>query len=226
MAIINTTFGFIFVHVPKSAGTSVTSVLSSLSTPFDIEVGGSVFGEEIQGPYRKRYGISKHSTAKELRSIVGEVTWARMLSFGVVRHPVRRLESAFRFLRKSDAPWNGFRDEIMKFANFQDFVESDVWRTDQGPDQMFRPQTNWLADPSRGTLLVDRVCRVETLDEDLRGVLESAGVPRFRLRDTVPRLNSTADKMDERLELPPKLMDRLVDRYARDFEMFNYDTRI
>jgi hypothetical protein len=77
MSIINSTFAFVFVHVPKSAGTSVTAALSQLSSTIDVEIGGSVFGEAIQGPHQKRHGLSRHSTALEIRSIVGAQQWLR-----------------------------------------------------------------------------------------------------------------------------------------------------
>lgn len=39
--IVNHTHKFIFVHVPKSAGTSVTQMFSEYSSYRDLEVGGT-----------------------------------------------------------------------------------------------------------------------------------------------------------------------------------------
>ena len=222
MSIINTTFGFIFVHVPKSAGTSVTSVLSRLSTLLDVEVGGSAFGESIQSAYRKRHGISKHSTALELRTRLGEQLWLKYVSFGVVRHPLGRLASAYRFLRQWDSPDNRWRTRMLEFPAFRDFVASDVWLEDEGPDRMFRPQAFWLADQSSNRLLVDRVMYVESLHADLCKVLLESGVPRSKLPDEVPHLNSTR-KQDVAYALSEELMAKVGERYRRDLEIFGYE---
>lgn len=222
MCIINTTFGFTFVHVPKSAGTSVTAVLSRLCSVLDIEIGGSPFGEEIQNAYLKRYGLNKHATAREIRSVLGEGVWLKMTSFGVVRHPVDRLSSAYRFLRKWDGPGNKLREQLNEFASFSDFVASDLWVEQEGPDRMFRPQAFWLADPTRGDLLVDRVCRVETLDADLHQLLSDLGVKPDLLPTSVPQLNAT-EKKGAAVELSPELLEKVRTRYARDFTMFDYE---
>src|SRR5947207_9305724 len=176
MAVINTTFGFVFVHVPKSAGTSVTSVLSKLCTVLDIEIGGSAFGEAIQPAYLKRHGLSKHSSAREIRCALGEQQWLRFTSFGVVRHPLGRLASAYRFLRKWDSPHNRLHATFNEFTSFAQFVASDIWVEGDGPDRMFRPQAFWLADSTRDELLVDHVCRTEKLDDDLHSLLKSLGI--------------------------------------------------
>jgi len=67
MSIINNKYKFIFVHVPKNGGTSITNFLSSYSTALDIEIGGTQIGELLQTSYIERYGISKHSTSLNLK---------------------------------------------------------------------------------------------------------------------------------------------------------------
>ena len=197
-------------------------MLSRLSGPLDIEVGGSAFGEAVQGAYQKRHGISKHSTARELRSVLGEQAWLKFTSFGVVRHPLERLASAYRFIRQWEAPGNRLRDAFNEFHSFEDFLASDVWVDDDGVDRMFRPQTFWLAHPLRDQLLVDRVCRVESLNDDLRDILQALDVKPDLLPDKMPRLNSTRES-SEAAKLPKDLLEKVQDRYARDLLMFNYE---
>jgi len=222
MAIINTTFGFAFVHVPKSAGTSVTSVLSKLCTLLDVEIGGSAFGEAIQSAYLNRHGISKHSTAQELRALLGEQLWLRYVSFGVVRHPLDRLASAYRFLRQWESSANRWHGRMSEFESFSDFVASDVWIKDEGPDRMFRPQAFWLAESSSNELLVDRVLFVESLNADLRQLLLDIGVPRAKLPDALPHLNATR-KRDFAYALSEELMNKVGERYRRDLDIFGYE---
>lgn len=221
MSIINTNFGFIFVHVPKTAGTTITSLLSQFSSPFDIEVGGSAFGEEVQAAYKRRYGLSKHSPASQIKAIVGETAWKKMFSFGVVRDPLQRLASAYRFLRSWDSPSNNFLDIARSFPTFEAFVDSEVWIERQGPDQLFRPQAFWLASES-GSLLVDRVCRVENLYSDLVGVLRDIGIPPGKIPAEIPTLNSTS-KPEAAIEpLSDRTIEKIVARYERDYSLLGY----
>lgn len=221
MAIINTTFGFVFVHVPKSAGTSVTTLLSQLSTPLDIEVGGSAFGEDVQNAYKKRHGLSKHSSATEIRALLGEQAWKRMTSFGVVRHPLERLASAYRFLKKWDSPQNKFHEAANAFSSFGEFVDSGVWIEDDGPDRMFRPQAFWLAD-GNARLQVDRICRVEHLESDLLRLLSDIGVPASKLPGGVPKLNTTDDARDSSAGLGAQAVKKIEKKYLKDYELFGY----
>jgi hypothetical protein len=221
MSIINTTFGFIFVHIPKCAGTSVTSVLSRLCTVLDIEIGGSAFGEAIQAAYQKRHGITKHSTASELRALLGEELWLKYTSFGVVRHPLDRLSSAYRFLRQWDSPSNRMRRQMDEFQSFADFVASDIWIEADGLDRLFRPQAFWLADPNKDELLVDRVLHTETLNADLERLLLDLGVPRSKIPTDIPQINTTK-KTDSSPDLRNDLLDKVRTRYARDLRMFGY----
>jgi hypothetical protein len=221
MCIINTTFGFVFVHVPKSAGTSVTSVLSKLSTVLDIEIGGSVFGEAIAPAYVQRHRISKHSPARELRSLLGEQLWARYTSFAVVRHPLTRLASAYRFLRSWDSPQNELFTRVNAFGSFQVFVESDLWITEDGPDRVFRPQANWLTELDSDALVVDTLCKVESLDEDFFRLLKLLGVKASRLPSQLPTINAT--RPEALLALPGRLLDKVAERYAIDLRLFGYE---
>lgn len=221
MCIINSTFGYVFVHVPKSAGTSVTMVLSRLCTVLDIEVGGSEFGEAVQFAYMRRHGLTKHSSAREIRSMLGEQQWARFTSFGVVRHPLERLASTYRFLQKWDAPQNKLLAKIKTFETFQDFVESDIWCEEDGPDRVFRPQAFWLSETTRNELLVDRVCRVESLEEDLRALLLDLKVKPDLLPVQMPHSNATEQRGDE-LQLSEPLLEKVRARYARDLSLFGY----
>jgi hypothetical protein len=107
------------------------------------------------------------------------------------------------------------------FQSFADFVTSDVWINDEGPDRVFRPQAFWLAEQSSNQLLVDRVLRLESLDAELHELLLAIGAPRSKLPSDVPRLNATRTT-DVADVLPNELLDRIRARYRRDLDMFQY----
>jgi hypothetical protein len=117
--IVNHTHKFIFVHVPKSAGTSVTELFSQYSSYRDLEVGGTQLGEVLQNEFKKRYGLTKHATAGEIRAIVGAELWDAYYSFGIVRNPYARAQSTFHFMKR----WRGNKemDRLKFIENMPDF---------------------------------------------------------------------------------------------------------
>ena len=73
--IISNTHRAIFVHVPKTAGTSITSLLAPALRWNDLVLGGTTFGERIQAAYKERFGLFKHARARDIRQVVGEEVW-------------------------------------------------------------------------------------------------------------------------------------------------------
>jgi hypothetical protein len=228
MAIINNSFQFIFVHVPKAAGTSVTSVLSPFTNYCDLEIGGTQFGEQIQPAYQRRFGLAKHTSAAKIRNIVGTVVWSKYFTFSFVRNPFARCLSVFHFLRK----WEDVPGEIGKamkaFSSFEEYVLSDIWEETQGPDQIFRPQLYWLgAGPHSTEPIVDFVGRVENIDEDLVTILEAVGLRKKVMQlSAAPKLNQSrlnqSKHLDETDLANEQVVEKIVRKYRVDFDALGY----
>src|SRR5271165_5684282 len=138
--IINNTFQFIFVHVPKAAGTSLTNHLSKFSRYCDLEIGGTSLGEALQPEFKRRYGLSKHSSAREIRETIGEDIWHKYFTFGFVRNPYERAFSIFHFAKKmfSEQQHREAYAEMQHYNSFAEFIQSDFYQT-EGPDRIFNP---------------------------------------------------------------------------------------
>lgn len=223
MSIINSSHKFIFVHVPKAAGTSITSVMSQLTNYCDLEIGGTHFGELVQPAYQRRFGLRKHSTAAELKAVVGDVKWSKYFSFSFVRNPFLRALSTFHFLRN----WEGFTgplsERIRDFSTFEEYVLSDCWDQHNGPDDIFRPQIYWLRSSAHTTdLAVDFVGRVESIDEDLKYVIDNVAPRKIAMKELeVPIRN--ASKRATRQEFNNSLVVRkIIAKYRVDFDLFGY----
>ena len=96
---------FIFVHIHKAGGTSVEQSLDPYLAWNDLVLGGSPFGERIQGPYKTRFGLSKHSTVAEIESVCGAQYLEDYFVFSVVRHPLARLCSVYNFVATTVNNW-------------------------------------------------------------------------------------------------------------------------
>jgi len=151
MSNINMKYNNIFIHNPKTAGTSM-------------EIHDFVGG-------------NSHATAQVLKDIVGEKEWNRMFTWGFVRNPLDRFVSAFfheprthNFQRNN----KGFRE----FVYFMDKMGIDIPGSINGAGHHhhhFVPQYYFLCD-SDDKVIVDFIGRFSNLKEDWDFVCNKIGV--------------------------------------------------
>lgn len=147
----------IFIHITKTAGTSVATGL---------------FGHL---PY--------HYTAIDYRVIYGRKIFERYFKFAFVRNPWDRLYSAYRYLKaggwnEEDRLWA--ERYLSEYVDFNDFVCN--WLTSENikTHLHFRPQCFFICDPS-GKPLIDYMAYFETINDDfeyISGLLDlDASIP-------------------------------------------------
>ena len=211
--IINHTYRFIFLHVPKTAGTSVTRWLSTLTGWNDIELGGTHYGEEIQAIYGRRFKLHKHSPAAQVRAIIGEPTWSAYYKFAVVRDPFDRLVSTYQFYREWEHPAVA---PVKAMSNFEEFLYSDFFERDR--HNATRPaglQSSLLGLDSG--MMLDDLCRFETLNADVARVADVIGVE----PPVLERVNSS-DRADTRSYYTAATRALTAELYAPDFALLDY----
>lgn len=229
--IINSTHRFIFIHIPKTAGTSVTSILSQYTELRDLEVGGTEFGESIQPYYKKRFGVGKHSSAQDILRLLGQNTWDDYVSFTLVRNPFFRAISTFYFLKK----WGGgsvkFNEKMARVDTFQEFIRSKIWNETNGPDDIFLPQAHWITSPQNPTLiLVKHVGKVESLEECLPNIVKLIPTICENNIENIPKLNQSVEGSPQNLyfeelnSLSNSEVEIIINKYRVDFNLFNYPT--
>lgn len=103
--IISNSRKFIFVHIHKTGGTSIERAMDPHLAWNDIILGGSAFGERIQGPYSKRHGLSKHGTVADIERICGSRYIDDYYVFALVRDPLARICSMYNFVATSLNRW-------------------------------------------------------------------------------------------------------------------------
>lgn len=204
--IVNHTYRFIFVHVPKNAGTSVTQALSKLSSWRDQEIGGTQLGEALSAHYMKRFGMRKHSPASDIRKVVGDDIWNTYYKFAFVRDPFARLNSVWSFLNK----WRDWpRSEIMdEFGSIDDFVASDFFKSG-GPDNILKPQTHFIDVPLNFLGSCDATSR------DFKIILEALGVP----QEKQPAVRVLNGSNSEQAPLTDASREIIQDIWASDVEL-------
>ena len=141
----------IFVHITKTAGTSIAKGL---------------FGYL---PY--------HYTAQEYRVIYGKKTFEDYYKFCFVRNPWDRLASAFNYLRQGG--WNAederFFNENLRLYSFEKFVLEWINEESILTHLHFWPQNRFVCD-RRGKLIVDHVARFEDIADEFAQISSKLGI--------------------------------------------------
>ena len=181
----------VFFHVPKTAGVSVSRAL-----------------------YGKSLGHFYASNVKVLMPRLFESAF----TFGVSRHPVDRLHSAYRFARSGGTDEMGIRNPKkytnQSFFSFNDFVTR--WLVNQkleNLDGVFRPQYLYLCDDNK--IIVDRVFEFSNLVE-IEEVLSELLDKEINLKHSNISYNNEIEKISG------TSMKIIKDLYRLDFEIFNY----
>lgn len=216
--IISNSRKFIFVHVPKAAGTSVTRELSRLTTFRDLEVGGTRYGEKIQDTYAARFDLRKHSPARLIAAKAGIAAWRGFFVFAFVRCPYARAYSLYRFLsRWRDGPHHARVTSL----TFEQFITSDL--VGKGLIEIALPQSHWLTN-NEGRLLegVDFIGRVETFERDFGFVLSTVLRAPTSYK-TTERANASANPDEWKDAMSPIAKATIEDIYAEDFQLFGFN---
>lgn len=221
--IISHTHRAIFVHIPKTAGTSITALIDPHLRWNDLVLGGTAFGERIQPAYQERFGLSKHMRARDIRRVVGEEMWADYFSFAIVRHPYTRIISFYNWKRAAvsraaaDSPlWSWPATEAFQQSrSFSEFIRHEKFLTSRAG----QPQADWVCDDDE-RCLVDFVGRFEQLGATIDTIAARLGLAST---DLGVHNASAADRPLTELLQGEDDYRFLHDFYRRDFEMFSYD---
>ena len=205
--LISDSHKFVFVHLPKTGGDSITAALR----PYAIDGG---VGQAVGSP--------KHWTAQRIRTEYfqrrQDRSWAEYFRFGVVRNPWQQVHSDYWFCRNSSVPGHelgSWRDKVIrsKEVSFSQFVV-DICG-EHGCAGCGNYQHYLTIDHRQA---VTQILRYESLAEDFRQVCETFGLPTIEL----PRKNVTPRKTDFREDYDGRSRFLVGRRFADDIERFNY----
>ena len=213
--LISHTHKWIFIHVPKNGGTTISDVLRPHC---DAEgVGPAQYKNpelEVTGKKRDRYYF-QHDTAMQTQSKLNAkgYDYNDYFSFSIVRNPWDRMVSIWYFFQKlAKAPNPDFTwpvEVIGKCKTFDGLVRSDYFKL---------PQLSYVENCETGDLNVDFVGRLENLREDFKIICEKIGLPRIELshRNKTKHKHYTEYYDDETRQI-------VAEKYAKDIEYFGYD---
>lgn len=207
--VINDRYRFIFVHVPKSGGTSMSAVLRKLP------------GNNV----RWLYAGSKHESLEEFRQRFPQRRrWSDALlrrtplgyrSFGFVRHPWQRISSLYRYLKEARP-----RPEIVRASTLADFlrqaIDGQAWIRSL---HSMRPQVELLGG-TEGGMAADFVGHYEHIAGDFARAARWFGFPNVKLPH---RNDSSNSRIDYRREFTDAMVEAVADLFCADIRAFGYE---
>lgn len=182
----------IFIHITKTAGTSVAKSLFNYL------------------PY--------HYTAIDYRVIYGTRTYDRYFKFAFVRNPWDRLYSAYRYFKAGgwnddDKTWA--RLHLAPYKDFNSFVQQ--WLTPENIKKHihFKPQCEFICD-SENNIIIDYLAYFETIDDDFDAIAARLGIDtQLGQHNTNPAVSYTTVYEEKSAQIVAQL-------YADDIIMFGY----
>lgn len=200
----------IFVHIPKTAGSSIEKALQIYGID---NRGSNTYSSQILfGQYRCQDKIyfAQHLYAKEIKKEVGGNFYDNCFSFTFVRNPYERIVSEYIYTK------------LHTKMNFAQFVHDVVVKNNKLPlkkdrDRHCKNQKSFILGKN-GKILVDFVGRYERLNDDLKKIQKITGISFKNLL----HINKTRKKNyksyydDETKKIIAKV-------YKEDLEMFGYD---
>jgi hypothetical protein len=191
---------FLFVHIPKTAGNSIQSVLRDYSEDQLVALRKEQDGVERFGLRNSTYKIKKHSTLSEYHEALGDEQFRNLYKFTCARNPWDRMVSYYFRPTQNPEPWNRkkFREIISKALSATDYL-----RLDHGDEDPFAN--------------VNYVMRFESLADDFRAVCKAIDIS----PPSLPRYNhSSRDHYSKYYD--DELRELVRIRFAAEIKRFNY----
>lgn len=191
----------IFVHVPKTGGSTISTLLRH----------ERLLGLKRNDPDPRTH---KHATLFEHMAALGDEA-DDYFKFSFVRNPWDRLVSAYHYVverRTGEFPAVAAHKSFADFAAAisrrpEEFLESDY----------FRPQSSFLIDDA-GNMPLDFLGKYETFEDDLQTVLTRLGI-----RRTLMQHRKRSKHSDYREYYDAGMRDAIAEIYRKDLEAFGYE---
>lgn len=204
---------FIFVHIPKTGGTSLALALEDRAHRDDILIGDTPKALRRKGRIKAlsaKGRLWKHSTLADLDGALSPDELERMFVFTLVRNPWDRMVSYYHWLRAQ-----GFDHPAVTLAKAQPF-ETFVLHPETAASLRAFPYARYVTDAA-GINRASAFVRLEHLTEDLAPVEQHLG---FRLE--MPHANASDRPKEYRAAYDDRTAAAVADMCAEDIAQFGY----
>lgn len=190
---------FIFIHIPKTGGTSIE---------YKLNLGHIENGFEIKDNI-----AYQHSDYNYYKILFGEEKFNKCLKFSVVRNPYTRIISSFFYIPFENLGFKGNQT----FDDFLDYIEVVVKNKNFNENLyniLFKPQYMFICD--NGRIIIDNLFYFEKYYNVDKFLLE-----KFGISDKNIYLKGNYEKNN--IVLTNIQKNKIYEIYKKDFEIFGYD---
>lgn len=185
----------IFIHIPKNAGTSIIKAMG-------IE---NLYMDKTIEEYKEHY----------------QDYWNEYAKFTVVREPIDRFISAYKFARMDESGWFSATGEeglkkhhhydLCNSMNINEYIKY-IYDNPKEFNRWIIPQT-FIISNKDNQIEIDYFVRYESLLEDLKKIDI----------DKIEKLNSSKIEDEKVIELTKKSKNMLYEIYDIDYQNFSYN---
>jgi hypothetical protein len=195
---------FIFIHIPKTAGTSIANKINQ------------------SWKYQCSFKPSVHATAYEIKNIIG-IDYDHYYSFTFVRNPWDRLNSLYYFLcQKEMFPdkgelWN--QNELLKKGFKRWLLEENFWppyTNNSGPSSQKRSQSYFITNHEK-SIIVNDVFKYENLHISLTQLRKKT-----RINFNYLPVTKATNRKDYREDYCSETIDFVSQYHSDDIKNFGY----
>ena len=200
--IVSKKYKFIFIHIPKTGG-------SSIAEPEYLSGQGALIAH---------LGSEDHVQAGHIRAVglknMLQGSWDDYFKFAFVRNPWDRIVSLYYyFLQDPEKQRTALGKEIAKPGSFKEFCRQlDSIEL----DPHFDPQISYLID-YEGQFLLDYIGRFESIDSDINLICNKIGLPTVKL----PHFRKS-DHDSYHNHYDNESAEIIAAKYKSDIEAFKY----
>ncbi|MEO1796990.1 MAG: sulfotransferase family 2 domain-containing protein [Pseudomonadota bacterium] len=205
--------GYLFIHIPKTGGTSLALALEARAKAGDIMAGDTPKARRRKGrlkglPARGR--LWKHATLADLDGWLGPHDLDGLTIFTLVRNPWDRAVSYYHWLRGQSFDHRAVG--LAKTLSFADFLDHPHTRA----SLRAHPYASYVTDAA-GTERATHFIRLEHLGEDLPALEAALGIPL-----AMPHENRSERPRDYREAYGARDSELIAELCAEDIARFGY----
>lgn len=201
---------FLFIHIYKNAGTSITTAL----LPFAVYNAAHLAAFRLTDRFKWRLPwvlnprpLKVHISAQRIVEQMGREKFGEYFSFAIVRNPWDWQVSLYTYMLKK--PDHHQHQLVKQLGSFEEYVE---WRC----REEVRFQKDFVFSQA-GEQLVSFVGKFENLDADFATICERIGI-----QTSLPRLNTSKTRPYQEY-YNARTIEMIRRTFAPDIECFEYD---
>ena len=176
---------FLFIHVPKTAGNSIQTILKVYSEDHLVTLAQHQDGVERFEVRNSKYNTTKHSTLSHYKSVLDTKTYRSLFKFATIRNPWDLMASLYFSPHRGISEWD--RERFLALVNrvptFHRYICENSFLDKVRAKLGVRKTVG--KSPIDGD--IDFLMRFEQLSDDFKLVCEKLDIPHSPL----PRRNSS-----------------------------------